>query len=344
MKSKKTLTQILFWSLLLIYYLSTSWIFEENKSFLFQRVLGKTLLQASYAYVVIYLLNPRFLKPKKWLLYGLTNLILIYGFYVVFAAFRCFYLLEQFPEVYRMRPPLIFQQRIADTTAFIANIPGFVFPVIILMLMDYFKKQQEFSLLKEKQKSTELDALKNQLNPHFLFNTLNNIYALALKKSDQTPEAIATLSEILDQLLYRSQTNTISVENEIQLIENYIHLEKIRYDGRVDISLEKNLNSPFQVPPLSLLTFVENAFKHGVSQELNRADIQILINTEENHLNFQIENSFPQGTAPSIKDQGIGIKNITKQLDILFEDQYTLELQKKKNRFKVQLKIKSNEI
>ena len=241
-----------------------------------------------------------------------------------------------------MRPPLIFEQRISDLTAFIANIPGFIFPVIILMLLDYYKKQQELSELKEKQKVAELEALKNQLNPHFLFNTLNNIYALALKKSDQTPEAIATLSEILDQLLYRSQSNTISIENEIQLIENYIHLEKIRYDGRVEISLEKNLNSHVQVPPLSLLTFVENAFKHGVSQELKKADIHIRIITENNYLNFQIENSIPEGSSMETKEQGIGLQNITKQLDLLFENQYKLDLKKEKSRFIVQLKINAN--
>ena len=121
----------------------------------------------------------------------------------------------------------------------------------------------------------ELKVLKNQLNPHFLFNTLNNLYALTLKKDDKAPEVIAKLSEILDFVLYRCNDDFVCMEKEIKLLENYISLEKLRYsENRLAISFTKDIQENSKISPLILLTFVENAFKHGVINETEKAMIR----------------------------------------------------------------------
>ena len=148
-----------------------------------------------------------------------------------------------------------------------------MFPTVILTIFNYYKEQKEVANLLEKKKTNELDALKNQLNPHFLFNTLNNLYVLALKKSDKTPEVIAKLSEILDYILYRCKNAFVPLKNEINLLHNYIALEKVRYNKRVDVTFNESIENNVQIAPLLLLTFLENAFKHGVSQEINKAKI-----------------------------------------------------------------------
>ena len=141
----------------------------------------------------------------------------------------------------------------------------------------------------------ELKTLKNQLNPHFLFNTLNNLYTLALKKDDKAPEVIAKLSEILDFVLYRCNEDYVSVEKEITLIENYIALEKLRYnEDRLDILFTKNIEVSNKISPLIILTFIENAFKHGVINETQKATIRLNLKSKTQHIIFSIENTKPQ--------------------------------------------------
>ena len=151
-------------------------------------------------YLVIFLLVPKFLNKKRWGLFAFYGLVSVYLAFVAYTAIRCFYLVPKYPQVFEMRPPLNFGERITNIFTFLNNLTGVILPTIILMVFEYYRHQSELISLKEQKRTSELEALKNQLNPHFLFNTLNNLYALAIKKSDQTPEVIAKLSEILDEI------------------------------------------------------------------------------------------------------------------------------------------------
>jgi len=229
--------------------------------------------------------------------------------------------------------------------AFISNISWVVFPSIILIAIKYYRDQKEIIELKEQKKSTELDLLKNQLNPHFLFNTLNNLYALALKKSDKTPEVIAKLSEILDYILYQCKDDYVSINKEVELLENYIALEKVRYGSRVEVIFENQINRNINIAPLILLTFVENAFKHGVSQELNKALIELSIETTDTKIFFKLKNSKPKVYAENvIRDKdSIGMQNTKKQLDLLYPKRYELLIENTATNYSLELKLQLHE-
>lgn len=345
--NKKTLGHIAFWLVMLLYYISSSWPFETDKIFLLERMLSKLLTHVILSYTLIYVLIPFLFNKNSKTIFAFSSLILIYIIYVLYTAIRCYYLVPKYPEIFGVRPPLIFIERITNINAFLGNITGLIFPTILLMMYDYFKHQKEVSILKEQKKTTELNLLKNQLNPHFLFNTLNNLYTLALKKSDDTPEVIAKLSEILDYMLYQCKDNFVPLVNEVKLIDNYIALEKIRYGKRLELTFNHTVEDDVRIAPLLLLTFIENAFKHGISQEIEVGTIQIVLQANKNEIYFEIENSKPLlKKSHSIKQyDSIGLENIRKQLEILYDkNNYTLNTKEDNHTYLVSLKLINHEI
>jgi len=201
-------------------------------------------------------------------------------------------------------------------------------------------KDREKNLLKEKME-TELKFLRNQTNPHFLMNTLNNIYALARKKSDDTAEVVMKLSELLRFMLYESGQERIALTDEIKVLEDYLELERMRYNNRLEVSFTKNIDSNvYQITPLLLLPFVENAFKHGVSETRFQSFVHIDMQVEKSYLNFTVENSrevvpIPNGT------KNIGLYNVRRQLELMYKD-FNLDVKDQGNSFKVHLSLNLN--
>ncbi|MCX2765064.1 sensor histidine kinase [Aquimarina muelleri] len=231
-----------------------------------------------------------------------------------------------------------FLKRLSSFSVFLSKSIKFLTPTALLLMVQFYKNQQRYLKLNEQKKIAELTALKHQLNPHFLFNTMNNLYALAIKKSDQTPEVIEKLSDILDYMLYRCNDIFVSLQKEIELIENYLSLEKVRYGKRVQISFEKDIQQDVRIAPLILLTFIENAFKHGVSQELKEAFISIKISFEGDYIIFNIKNSKSKTHVEKSIDC-IGLNNVKKQLDLLYSTNYSLEIKDKKKSYVLTLKL-----
>ena len=182
-------------------------------------------------------------------------------------------------------------------------------------------------LMKEKV-AAELSLLKSQVQPHFIFNTLNNIYMLSLKSSPLTSEMIYRLSSLLSYMLYDSKRHFIEIEKEIEYIKNYINLEKIRYNERLDVQMTvfKNVEK-VKVPPLLFLPLVENAFKHGVSNSVEDSWIHIDISLKKKMLIFKIENSISsQKYEPNGFGNGLGLENLRRRLEILYPNRHELKL------------------
>ncbi|OXA98610.1 hypothetical protein B0A75_14290 [Flavobacterium oncorhynchi] len=213
------------------------------------------------------------------------------------------------------------------------------FPASVIGLIRFYKNQQHLSKVEEEKKSMELKTLKNQLNPHFLFNTLNNLYTLTLKKDDKAPEVIAKLSEILDFVLYRCNEDYVSIEKEIALIENYIALEKLRYsENRLDISFTKDIQESNKISPLIVLTFIENAFKHGVINETEKASIRLKLESKKQQIIFSIENTKPQNDFAAISNKSkIGLINVRKQLDLLYPKKHKIEIRETQTHYTAKL-------
>lgn len=185
---------------------------------------------------------------------------------------------------------------------------------------------------------TELNLLKAQINPHFLFNTLNNIYALAKKKSENTAPIVMKLSQLLRFMLYESSKERISIAEEIKLLEDYIELEKIRYSDRLLMTVKSSIESPTEkVTPLLLLPLIENVFKHGSSESTEEAYINIEINERNGILTVEIRNS-TDNQENYISKEGIGLKNLRRQLELTYAD-FDLKIENKSNLFEVKLMV-----
>lgn len=322
----------------------------SNKSFfeagyiqMFHSTCKIIIPQIITAYVSLYVLVPKFLNTKKTVSFIFWMLILLIAAFVLYQVIHTYFYevryYEYYSETSKMYAEATFVERLTNFSTFLSKSIMFSTPAAILLMTRFYKNQQKYLKLNEQKKTAELTALKHQLNPHFLFNTLNNLYALALKKSDQTPEVIEKLSDILDYMLYRCNDTFVSLQKEVELIENYLSLEKVRYGKRVQIAFEESIQNDVKIAPLLLLTFIENAFKHGVSQELKEALIKIKISLEGDQIVFYIENSKSQAPVENNDQNCIGLSNVKKQLELLYPGNYSLEIKDEKKLYKLTLKL-----
>ena len=186
-----------------------------------------------------------------------------------------------------------------------------------------------------------MKLLKTQLNPHFLFNTLNNIYSLSFTSSPATSESIARLAEILDHILYRCDTQFAPLSAEIALLKNYIELEKLRYDKRLIVRFDTRIEREIVIAPLVLLSLVENAFKHGAGDDTGSPTIAIDLRVKEQDFVFNISNTVAaqknRDEQPSV--ERIGLNNLRRQLDLIYGGDYSLEVTRQSDYFKVRLTI-----
>jgi len=334
---------LLFWIAVFIYFIITTEIEYYNS---YQEAIASKVILISMqiitAYSCLLVLIPRYLTPKKNVQFGFGLLVLLACVFVLFIYIMEFYYQPKYFESIGALTEYDslkgFRDHIFKIQTFAGKSIKFLTPTILLVTAKFYKDQQAYLQLNEQKKSNELSTLKHQLNPHFLFNTLNNLYALSIKKSDEAPEMIAKLSEMLDYMLYGCNDKFVPLQKEIELIENYLALEKVRYGKRVTIQFANNVDAHVKIAPLILLTFIENAFKHGVSQELKEAYIHIQIALKENYIHFDISNSTAKNKG-SINKERIGLSNVKKQLELLYIGDYSLDIKDDKNHFNVHLKL-----
>lgn len=209
---------------------------------------------------------------------------------------------------------------------------------IIRHIYNYVKLKQATQQLRIEKQEAEMNYLKSQTNPHFLFNTLNNIYSLARDKSDLAPESILRLSKILRFMLYETSGAYISIEQELKIISDYIALERLRYDDSLQINFNHDVEDMKQaIPPLLLIPLVENAFKHGVSETRSRPFVDIHLSVCKRQLTFLVKNSTEDYPGKQVKEN-IGLSNLRRQLELLYTD-YHLSVQQGNGEFISSLKI-----
>lgn len=206
----------------------------------------------------------------------------------------------------------------------------------------YFRQQamlRRESQLRAEKSEAELQALKGQLQPHFLFNTINNLYALARVKSDRTAPVALKLAQLLRYVLYESQKPAVALQQEVQLLHDYVALEKLRFDDdRLSVQWETDLDAPAQqVAPLLLLPLVENAFKHGASEQRDAARIAIFIVLKNKVLEVRVENSKPSEAPPHTP--GIGLHNLRQRLTLLYPARHRLEIEDRSGAFVARLRV-----
>ncbi|MBN8855847.1 MAG: sensor histidine kinase [Sphingobacteriales bacterium] len=336
---------IAFWVLYVVQdtLLAYTWVGPAFKDIPPMKMLGIAVQAAlinmpwklTLSYFVLYVSIPRIstgLQPMNRIV---TEIILVFAGCVIGYRLGSHYILYA----------IVYGGAIADGNTFgIANVIvatmdiGFIAGLaatIKFVRIQLAGKEREKSLIKEKL-GAELKFLRNQTNPHFLLNTLNNIYGLARKKSDDTAEVVMKLSELLRFILYESSNNLITLAEEIKVIEDYLELEMIRYSDRLSVSFNKSLDgSGYRITPLLLLPFVENAFKHGISETRFESFIQIDISVKNGQLRFCIENT-KDNDQHSSNGASIGLVNVKRQLELSYKD-YDLKVLNEDNLFTVNL-------
>jgi sensor histidine kinase YesM len=210
---------------------------------------------------------------------------------------------------------------------------------IIRHIYIYIKLKQAEQQLRIEKQAAELNYLRSQTNPHFLFNTLNNIYSLARDKSDLAPESILRLSKILRFMLYETGGEFISIEQELKIIDDYIALEKLRYDESLRITFKNDIEDKRQaLPPLLLIPLVENAFKHGVSETRDQPFVDIYLSVNNRQLMFVVKNSTEGNPDERTVKENIGLSNLRRQLELLYKI-YELSVKQQGSVFTATLKI-----
>ena len=291
-----------------------------------------------FTYLVLYVILDRILKQTGLFFLNILSLLLVV--IVTLLLLRVIDIYFIYPVIFHGLPK---SQPFFKPFSFLFNLIdlGFVSGMAIAIRqirLQLAGKEREKLLVKEKLEA-ELKFLKNQTNPHFLFNTLNNIYALARKKSDSTADVVMKLSKILRFMLYESGRKFITITEEIRLIEDYIDLEKIRYNENLNVIFTKDIdNSGQEVSPLLLLPFVENAFKHGVSESFFDSTVKIEIKLQQGQLFFEIENTKEDEEAKQDTNSKIGLFNIKRQLELMYTD-HRLVVDNQPNKFKVSLNV-----
>ncbi|RZJ53924.1 MAG: histidine kinase [Flavobacterium sp.] len=337
-------THILFWLCIYVMFTNKNNLSDSPKDLSFERL--ETAFDEFFsiigAYFISYRILPRLMNAKK---HGIIWLELILGCYAISV-------LERIIVVHGIEPiiriPPFEQESIFEiltdipklfSSYFLHTFSLSAFFVFIKLIKDQYIIQKKALLLEKQKAETELKILKAQLNPHFLFNTLNNIYSLSLINSPITSQSIAVLSEILDCVLYRCSSTYVPISQEINLLNNYISLEKLRYDERLSVIFNHSVDQNGSIAPLILLSLVENAFKHGAGEDIGSSPIiEIDLKLLDNCFEFTVKNSI-NDTNSETESGKIGLNNIIQQLDKIYPENYTFNVTKTDKDFTAYLKI-----
>ena len=295
-------------------------------------------------YINLYLLIPALLLKRKFALYFVALLFCLSGVSALGIWLHHLYALAGSPIFAAVSD---FNTR-NFAVQFLNGIYLLGLVTAIKFLKDWMLQKQQLQEKEKQQVATELNFLRSQVHPHFFFNTLNNLYALTLQKSDQAPEVVLKLADLMSYMLYESGASLVPLEKEINNLENYIELEKLRFGERLDLSFKKEgPTNSIRIPPLLLLAFVENSFKHGMNHTTGEGRIAISLKVLPERLCFSVSNPFepssatPAGSWQQASDEknGIGLRNVVRRLDLLYGARYQLDLSKEAGIFHVTLKI-----
>ena len=210
----------------------------------------------------------------------------------------------------------------------------------IKLLNNWYLKQQETVQLSREKINAELQLLKSQVHPHFLFNTLNNIYSFILNRSPRAPEMIKKLSTLLNYILNECDRPLVPLSKELSLIRDYMELERIRYGDKLSMNMHIQGNaSGKMISPLLLIPFVENSFKHGTSRMLTHPWVNLDIAIEDRSLNFKISNNKPEQSNEPVNKKGIGLNNVKKRLQLLYPGTHSLFITENEMSYDVIMKV-----
>lgn len=324
--SKELIFQIVLHALVFVFY-----SMERNQTSIPTYKFAFFLNYAVAAFFINYFLLPRFYFQKKTIPFFILVVVTLIG--IIF--------IEEF-----ILEKIFFTGGRANTFGGVLLTLSQVLPTIAMLsgfkfAWDALGKQREVDALKTAVKESELQFLKSQINPHFLFNNLNNLYSYAIEQSPKTPEIILELSGVLRYMLYECQEDYVALPKEVEQLENFINLSEMQIEERGTVNFSsQNIQLGYEIAPLILVVFIENAFKHSTASQADNISIDVNLKLlDGGRLEFVCENSFqPQSNTESLS-HGIGLENVKKRLELIYPNAHELNIQNNNNVYKVRLTI-----
>lgn len=327
----RVLRHMLFWALqgLLIAFAWTG-----VNTFL-QRLLFQLMwlpVAMLYCYPFVYWVLPKFLLKGSYVQFGVLVLLWVLTGWFVNYYFRLYI----FIPVREAMGITNMSRNAGEQGTFFSLTAVWCFLSTVVLFKHWLKKQQEWLQAEKEKVTAELKLLKAQVHPHFLFNTLNNIYSFSLTGSPKTPELILKLSSLLSYMLYDCKAEQVLLEKEIEVMKDYVDLERERYGNKIEISwnIEGEVEDKY-ISPLLLLPFLENAFKHGTSEQLEKPWLSFDLLVKQNSMKCKVVNS--KNEFLPVSNHGIGVENVKKRLAFLYPGQYELKIKDEGDFFVISL-------
>ncbi|MCP4439939.1 MAG: sensor histidine kinase [Aureispira sp.] len=318
--SRRVVYHTLIWMVYLGFNLVNSYRSTEGFLFNLTNVIIHTTFLGGLVYINLLFLIPKYLLTKRFFSYiGLLFFATIVT--TPLELISLYWNLSPYPKAQE----LLLNNQLAY---FIFLFFAVCTSTILKIIKEWIVQQQIQRDLERRNLQSELSFLKSQINPHFLFNTLNSIYALSLKRSENAPNIVLRLSEMMRYMLYECNEKKVPLSREIQYIQNYLELERVRYGNKARIEFDFMIENPgqYQIAPLLFIPFLENSFKHGLSHHIDGTGfVEILLQVDENVLDFTIQNSKTDLKAERYFQGGIGLKNVNRRLELLYPNRYELE-------------------
>jgi len=338
--NNRLLQHFAYWVCLIIFFGLFWGFYDLNFGKTFRNELLGLPVKIIVVYFILYFVIPKYLYTKK---YGYLIILTISALILGGVINHFIYKILVFPIDPQMRASsgeydlFSIMHRIVDINTVL------VIPVIINLFNNWYKNEYATNILAKEKLETELNFLKGQIHPHFLFNTLNNLYSLIVKKSDSAGDVVLKLSELLRYLIYDTQEKEVALNKEIVNIRNYIALEKIRFGSVVDVSFHNFGDlSGTSIAPLLILPIIENSFKHSTKNETQKAWITIEISILENIFEMKVENSICENSNTlknSKTSEGMGLSNLRRRLELLYPDKHFLKILFTDDTYLVSLKV-----
>ena len=336
-QNTRWILHVFFWLAVLVFYTLFFGYKTVDYKITFSFVVVLMPVTMITTYFLNYTLLPNYLFKKrygKFFLYFIYTLIV--SFYIEMVTVMAIFILVAQLNMKELHP--------SNTNALIiiAGMYLVVFLGAAIKLVNLYNDNQvEIQKLKSDKIEAELKFLKAQLNPHFLFNTLNNLYSLTLERSKKAPEVVMKLSELLDYILYKCDGEEVPLRQEIVQLHNYVELEKLRYGQRLAINLNhENIPNGILIPPMLFMPLLENSFKHGVSRSMEKSWIDINFTFQGNDLRFRVSNTKHMQNDENVRG-GIGLENLKNRLELIFKDDYDLIIENLEASFIVTLILKN---
>lgn len=337
--STRAIRHSMFWvGLFLLYSIVEVLLTHQSFFFTVSNNVVRLVLLGVAVYYNVYRLIPKYLVDKKFLPY-LGFLILTVLIVTPLESLLIYLKSSGHPDI---------------RAEVLANLNWYFIPnffvlstsTVVKITVDWYTNIRERQELVTETMQSELKFLKSQINPHFLFNTLNSLYALTLKKSDLAPDIVLKLSEMMRYMLYECNEKWVPLSKEVNYVANYLELERIRQGNRVDILYEVDgLVSDQKIAPLMFIPFIENCFKHGLGNQISRGFVNIRLIVRGKDIDLRIENSKAEAMPKQVhpRSGGIGLVNVRRRLDLLYPNRYQLNVDDAPSTYTVKLKLRLEE-